>query len=474
MMLTNKKNIFIVGIKGVAMANLAIILKKMGKNVTGSDVEEIFITDETLENNSIGYSVGFNPQNVPENTDLIIYSASHGGTENAQVKYAKEKGITIVHQVEILNEIMKLHENRMAVCGTHGKTTTTAIIVYCLKKLGVNPTFMVGTSTVDNFSGGDLGDRKYCVIEADEYGIDPPSDKTPKFQSLNPNVILATNIDFDHPDTYKDIEETKKAFQIFFRKVTGNEGKSSLFVCSDSKELMDAVSQFPRTEYRTYGFDFSSDYVIKNVRTSQDYSQFELFKKDKSIGQFKLSIFGEKNISNATGAITVLLKLGFSASSIKDVIINFKGAKRRFEQVAFTNSIYLFDDYAHHPSEIEATINAVRSRFEGKRLIIIFQPHTYSRTEVLKSQFVNALSKADISFIAPVFASAREKAEGQAVDFANEAKKRGITNIFSYSDKSELFARLKEILRLGDVVFTMGAGDIYKLKNGIIEVIRKI
>lgn len=472
-MLENVKNIFIVGIKGVAMANLAVILKKMGKNVTGSDVEESFITDEILENNSISYSVSFNPQNVPDNTDFVIYSASHGGSENAQVKYAKEKGISIFHQAEILNEIMKFHENRIAVCGSHGKTTTTAIIVYCLKKLGVNPTFMVGTSTVDDFSGGDLGDKKYCVIEADEYGIDPPSDKTPKFLSLDPNLIVATNIDFDHPDTYKDIEETKKAFQNFFRKVVSDE-KLKLLVCNDSMELMEVVSQFSRASYKTFGFDPSSDYPIKNMSTGKDRSRFDLFEKNKLIDQFELSIFGEKNISNAVGAIAVLLKLGFNASSIKDVIVNFKGAKRRFEQVDFTNNIYLFDDYAHHPSEIEATINAARLRFNGNRVILIFQPHTYSRTGVLKDRFVDALSKADISFIAPVFASAREKAEEQLVDLANEAKAKGIFNIFSYSDKSELLTRLKEVLKAGDVVFTMGAGDIYKLKNDIIEVIRKV
>lgn len=470
-MLEKYKNIFIVGIKGVAMANLAIIFKKMGKSVSGSDVDEVFITDEILKENGINWTIGFDVGDVPTETDLVIFSAAHGGISNPQVKFADQRRITVIHQVKALNEIMKFHENRIAVCGSHGKTTTTAIIAYCLRKLGADPTFMIGTSKVEDFSGGDLGSSKYCVIEADEYGLNPPTDKTPKFQSLDPNFILSTNIDFDHPDVYADLEETKTAFNNFFLKIISLENGPRLFACGDNKELMEVISKFPRETYKTFGFSESSDYVIKNIEVGTERTGFDLYEKGRKIERFDISIFGDKNISNAAGAIAVLLRLGFKADAIKEVVVKFKGAKRRFEQTAFINNIHLLDDYAHHPREIEATINAARAKFSGNRVIIIFQPHTYSRTNALKEEFADSLSKADIAFITPVFASARESAEIQSVDVVSVAKDKGITNIFSYKDKNGLLGRLKEILKPGDVVFTMGAGDIYKLKNDIIKIL---
>ncbi|QQG44823.1 MAG: UDP-N-acetylmuramate--L-alanine ligase [Candidatus Roizmanbacteria bacterium] len=475
-MVEEVKNVFILGIKGVAMANLAVILKKMGKNVTGSDVDEEFITDELLNKNSIGWSIGFDPQNIPQETDLLVYSAAHNGKNNPQVQYALEKGIKVLNQADLLSEIMNLHENKIAVCGSHGKTTTTALIAFCLKKLGVNPTYMVGTSYFSGQEGGNLGDKKYCVIEADEYGVDPPNDKTPKFQKLEPNYIVSTNIDFDHPDIFSSIEETKSAFYLFFQKLV-NIDERRLFLCADDQKLMGVASQLQMITYKTFGFSEKADFVIKNIQTDETHCQFELYEGDKKVDEFTLLIFGEKNISNAAGAIVLLLNLGFSSEAIKNVISLFTGAKRRFEQTAFVNNIYLFDDYAHHPQEIEATLNAARLRFNNRRIILVFQPHTYSRTESLKEEFVKSLAKADLSLIAPIFASARETLGLNLISsskLAEMASQRGVSTIFSYSTKAELIDRLKSDLRPGDVIFTMGAGDIYKVKNDIISLIRTV
>jgi UDP-N-acetylmuramate--alanine ligase len=195
----------------------------------------------------------------------------------------------------------------------------------------------------------------------------------------------------------------------------------------------------------------------------------------KPLERFTISLFGEKNISNAAGVVLTLLHLGYSEDRIRHAISGFSGVKRRFEKVAYTNHTYLFDDYAHHPEEIKATIQAARRRFTSRRIIAIFQPHTYSRTYELQNEFVDALSLADYSLIAPIFSSAREKGETiniTSIDLENIAKNKGIMHIKAYTSVLDIIDTLREMIKPGDVVFTMGAGDIYKLKNDIIEVLK--
>ncbi|MBI4004616.1 UDP-N-acetylmuramate--L-alanine ligase [Candidatus Roizmanbacteria bacterium] len=443
-MLNEARNVFIVGIKGVGMANLALILKKMGKSVVGSDTDEEFITSENLKRNNITTFVGFNTSFIPSNTDLLIYSAAHRGIENPQVQFALQNNIRVLHQAEVLAQLMDMHEIKIAVCGSHGKTTTSALLAYCLKQLGQNPTYMVGTSSFNSFPGGDYGDGKYIVVEADEYAIDPPRDTTPKFHKLRPDYVICTNIDFDHPDVFKDLDDVKKAFTVFFDNVN-----TRIYACEKDKSLMSVLATVPKEKYTLYG------------------------QHDKD---FEIGIPGAKNRLNALGVRQLLIDLGFKDDEIVVPFKNFTGAKRRFEQVAYENDIYLFDDYAHHPNEIRATIEAARSRFNDRRIIVIFQPHTYTRTAALRQDFVHSLAKADVSFVAPIFASAREKENGQTItsrDLEQYAHEQGIENIHSFETQEELFGKLQQNLHPGDIIFTMGAGDIYKLKSDIIEVIRK-
>ena len=466
-MLEKAKNIFFIGIKGAAMANLAVVLKKMGKNVTGVDLEEEFITDSVLMNNRIAVINDFNAEALPENTDLIIYSAAHGGINNPQVAQAKKTGIKIAHQAEILGELSSMFQNTIAICGCHGKTTTASLLSYALIKLGNKPTYLIGVPSFNEYPGGDYQDKKYFVLEADEYGVSPPVDKTPKFLFLKPNHIIATNIDFDHPDVYADIEQTKKAFLKFF-------DAKKLVLCADDPILAQLIKRLNRNQYVSYGYSLSSDLQIKNPKFSQSTSSFELYYHQKSLGKFTVALFGKKNISNAAAVILMLLNLGFSAWQIRQSIATFTGAKRRFEQIFYGNGIYLFDDYGHHPHEIRAVIEAVRSRFPQQRLILIFQPHTFSRTQALLKDFSQILSSADYSFIMPIFPSAREdqslfKITSQ--DIADYQKKQH--NLIAVANKNELIQRLSATLKRGDIVFTLGAGDVYKLKNDIIGVIKK-
>ena len=456
-MLKQSKNIFFLGIKGVAMANLAVILKKMGKNVIGCDIEEEFITDKLLQDNIIDWTVGFDPDKLPKKTDFIVYSASHGGTSNPLITEAKKKNISIISQARLMGELINQFENKIAVCGCHGKTTTSSLLVYALNKLKQKPSYLVGVPFFTGYQGGDFQGKKYFVIEADEYGVNPPVDKTPKFHLLNPDYIIATNIDFDHPDVYKDIEETKKAFIKFFdnKKLIANIDDPNLLRCIDTSKAI------------TYGESKKADYQIINYKICEDETTFEI----KNVGQFKISLFGRHNIFNATAVIVQLLKLGFKASEIRKALIGFTGAERRFELVYKKSDIYLFDDYAHHPAEIAATINAAKARFKKKRIIIIFQPHTYSRTSNLLKEFSENLSLADIGLILPIFASARENSSQFKVDSKDIIKNK--KNLFYIESNVQLINRLFKLIRKDDVIFTMGAGDVYKLKEKIIEIINQ-
>jgi len=463
-MINEVKNVFIVGIKGTAMVNLALILKKMGKNVTGSDSSEEFITDDLLNANNISCSVGFETSSLPSQTDLVVYSAANGGENNPQVVGAKDRGIRVLHQAELIEEIMKQFQKKIAVCGSHGKTTTAALLAYTLSKLGANPSYLVGAQ-FSNMWGGDYQKGDYFVLEADEYAVNPPADKTPKLTFYHPDYILALNIDFDHPDVYRNLKEVQDTFADFFK------GKA-MYVCIDDTNLMNTIGRLSIKNYRTFGFTKGADLRVLAVTSHEAYTSFQVEQKNGTRTIIQTSLFGEKNVSNVAGVILLLIDLGFSMEKIKYAIKNFTGVKRRFEKKTYINDIYLFDDYAHHPSEIEATIEAARARFPNRRLIIVFQPHTFSRTEALKSEFQKALSKTNISLVAPIFASAREDKKKFAVTSFDLA--RGSDNVLAFSSKIALMHELEKKLQNGDVVFTMGAGDIYKLESDIIKTIKSI
>ncbi len=432
-MLSDVKNIFIVGIKGVGMANLTLILKKMGKNVSGADVEEEFITDEWLRKNNIPITIGFD--NLPQNVDLVIYSAAHGGSQNPLVLEARKRNIQVAHQAQFIGKLMKQFKTTIAVAGSHGKTTTTALLAYALIKLGAKPTYLAGSSGFNEYPAGDFSSTDYFVVEADEYAVDPPRDKTSKFKFLHPDFILCTNIDFDHPDVFSDLKDVQRTFSSFFKQ---------------GKKIIRA-----------------DELKVEDITVSTQGTSFTF----KNLGTFQIALFGEKNALNAAGVITILQELGFDMDQIKKVVKDFTGAKRRFEQKFLLNDIHLFDDYAHHPEEIKSTIAAARRRFPNKRIIIIFQPHTYSRTQALLSEFSRALALADSAFIMPIFPSARENPAEFTVTSADIVKN---SNLKAVRSKQELLTKLKSNIKSGDIIFTMGAGDVYKLETDIVEIIRKL
>ncbi|MBI3366010.1 UDP-N-acetylmuramate--L-alanine ligase [Candidatus Roizmanbacteria bacterium] len=464
-MLNSSKNIFIIGIKGAAMANLAVILKKMGKYVSGSDLKEEFITDILLLKNKISYSVGFEPENLKENIDLVIYSAAHAGVNNPQAVEAHKRKIPVISQSEILGELMKQFKIKIAVSGCHGKTTTSSLLSYALIQLGKKPSYLVGAPSFNEYAGGAYESDKYFVVEADEYGVNPPTDLRPKFHFLHPDYIICTNIDFDHPDMYKDLENTKEEFLKFFNK-------KKLILCSDNSNIYQLINRLIQDNYLTYGFSKKADYIIWDVKTQSIGTSFKLSHKNILLGEFFISLFGDKNVSNAAAVIVMLVTLGFTVEKIKKAIGNFVGAKRRFEKVFENDHFSLYDDYGHHPHEIETTILAARKRFPHRRIVIIFQPHTFSRTKIFLKDFGKALSLADYSYILPIFPSAREDSSKFSVTSQDIIKQAPGKYLSYVKDDTQLMNRLHTEVQKGDIMFTIGAGDVYKLKDEIIKLVR--
>ncbi|PIY68570.1 UDP-N-acetylmuramate--L-alanine ligase [Candidatus Roizmanbacteria bacterium CG_4_10_14_0_8_um_filter_39_9] len=467
-MLNKTRNIFIVGIKGAAMSNLAVMLKQLGHRVSGCDVEEEFITDDILRRYKIPVSVGFNTSQLGTKIDLITYSAAHNGQDNPIVKEGVKRGIIVLSQAVLLSEIMDLFPIRIAVCGCHGKTTTTSLLTFALKNLEAAPSHMIGAPFFNEIPGGAIDGKKYIVVEADEYGIDPPRNKKAKFLELNPTHTLCTNIDYDHPDVYASIEETKKTFLSFFRQ-----GK--LYLCADDPNINSLIPHLTQP-IKTFGFSKDASLHVTTYASGETKTTFNVTYDRHNLGEFVISLFGEKNISNAAGVILILLDLGFSVDLIKKAIVGFIGVKRRSELLHSANDILLIDDYGHHPSEIAATISSLRSRFPHKRIIVLFQPHTFSRTEILKHDFAVSLSRADIVLVAPIFASARENSDKTSVSsksIEQEAVGIGNNNVIGYASKADVLVKLQSIIKRNDVVLTLGAGDIYKLKDDIIKIIQR-
>jgi UDP-N-acetylmuramate--alanine ligase len=472
-------SLFFVGIKGVAMANLARIFQQMGKTVAGSDVKDSFITDQGLTDNSIQIIYSFDASKLPKDIDTVVYSAAHQGTQNPQVLEAQKRGIKVIHQAELLGELLQNFKQSIAVAGCHGKTTTSSLLAYALQQLQVNPSYMVGVSAFNDQPGGAYSCRDYFVVEADEYGMNPPQDKTPKFFFLHPTHTIITNIDFDHPDVYKNIEETKDAFITYIKAIIHlEENDRRIVACNDDPHIKDIIDSV-HEPIVTYGRNEEAHVQIKSIQSEDDKTHFTLYMRSfgNYTGQaflFETSLFCDKNVLNATGVIVMLMCLGFEPAQIAEAIKGFTGAKRRFELKTQIGETYLFDDYGHHPEEIRATIQAAKMRFPEKRIVVIFQPHTFSRTKELQNEFVEALSHADESLLLPVFASARETKPQNPVDSSTLekiAKKQGILFIHSYISSKELLADLKSRVKKGDVIFTMGAGDVYKLEEEISYII---
>lgn len=447
------KSIHFVGIKGVGMTPLAIIAKEAGIEVSGSDIGEEFITDELLKKAGIVSLVGFSPSHLSSGStkiDLVITTGAHGGFNNVEVLEARRKNIKVITQGEAVGDFMKgsifgRKQIGISITGTHGKTTTTAMIATVLKGCGLDPSYVIGTGNVVSLgSSGHFGKGKYFVAEADEYMTEPSFDKTIKFMWQHPKIAIITNIEFDHPDAYKTIDDTRKACLAFVNQLPKD---GVLIVCGDDPQVKKLLSEFTGRKI-TYGSAKQNDYVVDDV-----------------LRDIELSVFGEHNRLNATAAFIVGLEIGLSREKIIESLVQFKGSKRRSEFVGTLSSgALVYDDYAHHPTEIQKTLKAFREKFPNSKIVCIFQPHTYSRTKSLFEQFSDSFKDVNTVILTQIYSSLREKPD-PTVSMPDLSKKIGAKSLF-LPGLSDVVKYINN-QRFGKdvVVITMGAGDVYKIRE---------
>ena len=451
------KSIYFVGIKGVAMASLAIVAKEMGKEVRGSDVEEEFPTDATLHRFKIAHVKNFSPEHITDDIELVIYTGAHQGVNNIEVQTAIKKGIPVLPHGKALGLFMQ-GKKGISVAGSHGKTTTSAMIAHCLFKLGQDPSFAIGCGAINSLkTPAHAGSGEYFVAEADEYVTDPTSDVTPRFMWQKPQILVITNIDYDHPDVYRNLKAVEDAFAKFTQQVL----KEGLVILNDDDVPTRSIIRTIEQKKITYGKLETADFQLVNVSYSKSQTNFQV-KIQNAIESFTLGIPGEHNALNSTAAIVILVTLGFTVEQIREVLKSFNGTKRRFEKIAEKNGKLLFDDYAHHPTEITATLTAIRNWFPDKRIITIFQPHTYSRTQALLLEFAHSFMVSDVVVLTNIYSSAREKPiVGVTGEILYGKTKQYKTSVHYAPTRTDVLEYIKTQTHTGDLLVTMGAGDIY-------------
>ena len=424
-----------IGIKGSGMSSLAQIAYDMGHEVQGSDEETYFFTQEKLEQRNIPM-YGYNVENIKEGFEVILGNAF----DETHIEYraAKDLGLKIYTYAQFLGKLLDEIPS-IAVTGAHGKTTTSTMVSNIFKHNFVT-SYLIGDGTGHGEKNSD-----YIIAEACEYYR--------HFLAYHPNYAIVTNIDFDHPDYFNDEHDMFDAFQSFVNQV-----KDTVVICGDDH----LASQLKPSTAKvvTYGFNEGNDYQIKNVKTTSENSEFDVYKNSELLGTFTMAVFGLHDISNATSAIALADICGLSTDEIQQSLGSYHHAERRFTEHKVGTNVVV-DDYAHHPSEIKATIDSARRKYSDKQIIAIFQPHTYTRTAKFLNEFAESLLTADKVFLCPIFASVREK-----------EKIVGIEDLQKVTPGSEIIYGEENFDKLNfdnSVILFMGAGNINKLCNKFVE-----
>ena len=430
------------------MTPLAIIAKEAGIKVSGSDIADEFITDISLKKADIDPLVGFVEEHIG-NVDLVITTGAHGGFNNVEVLEAKRKNIRVITQGEAVGifmngEIFGRKFTGVSVTGAHGKTTTSAMVATLLKVNNFDPSYLIGTADALSLGApGHYGKGEYFVAEADEYMTEPTFDKTIKHLWQHPKIAVITNIEFDHPDAYKSLDETREQFLKFANQLPKN---GVLITCGDDPQVQKLLLGFNGRRI-TYGIKEGNDFIVS-----------------ESIRDVELSVFGEHNRLNATAAYIVGLEVGLTKDQIIKGLMEFKGSKRRSEFIGtLSNGTKLYDDYAHHPTEIQKTLRAFKEKFSDSKIVCIFQPHTYSRTKSLFEQFSKSFIDVDTVILTNIYASLREKPD-PSVSMQELANKIGSKALF-LPDLADVVSYINNHGGKNTIVITMGAGDVYKISE---------
>lgn len=464
------KTIYLIGIKGVGMTMLAQFLQEQGNKIIGSDITDTFMTDRVLKKEKIKVLSPFSAANIPEKIDSIIYSSAFTPENNLELAYIKNnpgrfKNIPILSYAVSLGQIFNDYYG-VAVCGSHGKTTTSAWLGYVLEKSGLSPNVLVG-SRVPQFGGSSLlGKSKYFVAEVDEYQN--------KLQYFKPQGVVLNNIEFDHPDFFKDQTAYTKVFADFVKKIPAR----GFLVINNHDPEIKKIKKYCVGKILTYDLA-PTDRTVPTVNYLAHSLKMKAGRQTFLVndwGEFKINLWGEHNVYNALAVIAAARELKVSLPDIKKHLAGFRGTERRAQILGKYHGALIIDDYAHHPTEIKATLQGLRMREPKKKLIIVFHPHTYTRTKALFKDFVTSFSLADELIILDIYGSAREKQGGvSSAELAKEIIKHNkIKNNFQtvkyIATIPQAITYLKTRLSVKDQLLLMGAGDVFRVAAGLLKV----
>ncbi|MGB9715286.1 MAG: UDP-N-acetylmuramate--L-alanine ligase [Thermodesulfovibrionales bacterium] len=461
------KVIHFVGIGGIGMSGIAELLHNLGYEVTGSDLKDTETTNR-LRQKGIKIYIGHKSDNVDDAHVVVISSAVP--EDNPEVIEAKRRSIPVIPRAEMLAEIARLKYS-ILVAGAHGKTTTTSLISTVLAHAGFDPTVIIGGRLKATGSNARLGQGEFLVAEADE------SDGS--FLKLSPTIAVATNIDREHMDFFKTMEAMKGAFVSFLNKIPFY-GVS--IVCMENEYLREILTSLHR-RYITYGFGSESEIYARNIQKGFMSINFEVVYKGKVLGRFDLPLVGEHNVLNSLAAIGVALELQIDLTSIKEALKNFEGIQRRFEFKGEVKGVKIFDDYGHHPTEIKAILRAAKQGLfnngnneseimdkKRRRLFVLFQPHRYTRTRDLLDEFSFSFRDADALVLLDIYPAGEKPIEGinSGVLF-EQIKRNSQCEALYIRDREEAIRHIIAQIRKGDVLLTLGAGDVWRMGDEILQ-----
>ena len=438
------KHIHLVGIGGVSMRPLGLVLKGMGMMVTGSDMTESKSTRE-LESQGIRVVIGHRAESVQGADCIIRTAAAHN--DNPEIAAARAAGIPVFERAQAWGEIMKSYRNAICISGTHGKTSTTSMMTHILMSAGMDPTVMIGGYLPLLHAGHRVGHGDTIVLESCEY--------CDSFLNFFPTLAVVLNVEADHLDYFKDLADVQKSFHQFASMAT-----QGILANGDDPHTVQAMEGLDAVF-----FGIGDQNRIRMVHTSSDWQHFDVVCDGENYCHVDLGVLGRHNAMNALAAAAAAWMLGIPGEAVPAGLQTFHGAGRRMELKGSFGGADVYDDYAHHPDEVRATLEAIRSSMPGKRLVLAFQPHTYSRTHALFQDFVAELKKADVLLLAEIYAARERNTVGiSSADLAAQ-----IPGAIYCETLPEVTGKLRSLIREGDVVLTMGAGDIFRAGEALFE-----
>jgi UDP-N-acetylmuramate--alanine ligase len=440
---------------GVGMSGIALVLKNMGFDVSGSDVRESDTT-RVLAEAGVRVGIGHDAAHVAD-AEVVVYSSAVPSS-NPEIEQARARGVPVIRRAEMLAELMRMKFS-VAVSGSHGKTTVTSLVAHVLERAGMDPTWVVGGRILSSDSGAKLGQSQYLVAEADE------SDRS--FLDLYPAIAVVTNIEREHLDVYRDLADLKREFVHFVNRVPFY---GAAVLCLDSPAVR-AIRRRVARRVVTYATGEPADFTAREVQLYGFSSAFTVCGGGREIGRFNLPLPGLHNVQNALAAVAVATELGVEPGVTEAALRVFGGVHRRLEKRGEKAGVVVFDDYGHHPTEVRVTLEALRHAFPDRRIIVVFQPHRFTRTRLLADDFGPSFAAADELVLTRIYPASEPEIPGVDANLIAEAVRRsGTRPAVSYvAEPAEVAQALVPRLRAGDVVVTLGAGNIWTIGDEVLS-----